>query len=247
MTPTALDMLRWRYRALRYRWKLERQEIRLVLGHLRPGDTALDVGGHKGAFTWWMRHAVGRTGRVDVFEPQPALATRLRSMVHERGWDNVRVEHLGMSSAPGILPLRVPPGGPSPGASFERPASHEESDDVVEVPVSTVDDWVEQRDRRNVRLIKVDVEGHELAVFHGAQRTLEGQRPALLFECEQRHRPDDDIGAVFRFLAELGYRGQAVTRKGLLPLEQFDPARHQGADSSLGYINNFWFKSGPRD
>jgi FkbM family methyltransferase len=246
MSHAALDMLRWRYRALRYRWKLERPEIRLVLEHLRPGDTALDVGGHKGAFTWWMRHAVGRSGRVDVFEPQPALAARLSSLVRERGWNNVRVEHLGVSDSPGVLPLRVPPGGPSPEATFERRAGREASGDVMDVPVSTIDDWVEQHTRRNVRLIKVDVEGHELAVFHGARRTLDRQRPALLFECERRHRPDGDIGAVFRFLAELGYRGQAVTRKGLLPLEQFDPVQHQGDDSPLGYINNFWFQSESR-
>lgn len=247
MSETLLDRLRWRYRALRYRWKLERQEIRLLLGHLAPGDTALDVGGHKGAFTWWMRHAVGAAGQVDVFEPQPTLAAALQAMVRDRGWRNVRVEHLGLSSSPGVLSLLVPPGGPSPGASFERPASDDAAGDAIDVPVSTIDDWVEEHQRNNVRLIKVDVEGHELEVFRGAQRTLGTQGPALLFECEQRHRASGSVEGVFRYLESLGYRGQAITNDGLLALDRFDPARHQVKDSPLGYVNNFWFLPSGRD
>jgi hypothetical protein len=74
----AYRQLKWLYRALRYR--LEKQEIKLVQRHLAPGDVAVDVGAHKGAYTWWMRRAVGESGRVYAFEPQPALADNLRGL-----------------------------------------------------------------------------------------------------------------------------------------------------------------------
>ena len=45
----SFDRLRWLYRAWRYRYRLERREIRLLMHHLTSGDFAVDVGAHKGA------------------------------------------------------------------------------------------------------------------------------------------------------------------------------------------------------
>ena len=64
------DRLKWTYRAWRYRQRLERQEIRLLLRHLAAGDVAVDVGAHKGAYTYWMRRAVGASGKVYAFNAQ---------------------------------------------------------------------------------------------------------------------------------------------------------------------------------
>jgi FkbM family methyltransferase len=236
-----LDMLRWRFRAWRYRLKLERMEIRLLREHLSAGDTVIDIGGHKGAITWWMRQAVGRTGQVDVFEPQPALAGRLKALVEASGFDNVHVEHGGVSSQPGTLTLRVPPGGPSPSASFEH-LDLAEGGETFTVPVTTVDAWMASRGHGPLRLAKVDVEGHELEVFRGAIRTLENDRPFLLFECELRHRSSGTLRDVFDFLEGLGYEGFAVSEEGLMPVSEFDPDRHQRSDSDAPYLNNFWFR-----
>lgn len=243
MNASTIDGLRWRFRAWRYRCKLEPAEVALVREYIQPGDIVLDVGAHKGAYTWWMRQGVGAKGQVYAFEPQAILAEALRSLVAQRNWTNVRVESLGLSSRPSNLPLLVPRGGTSPGASFERPAGKDLDGEIFNVPVTTVDDWLEEHDHRQVRLIKVDVEGHELEVFRGATRTLSRHRPALLFECEQRHRESGDMDDVFRFLAQHGYEGQAVTRRGLLALEKFDTTLHQRDDGPLGYVNNFWFQS----
>lgn len=246
MSSIVLDRLRWRYRALRYRYKLERMELRLLLEHLSPGDTALDIGAHKGAYTWWMREAVGPTGQVDAFEPQPALAAALKTLVSARGDHNVHVEHAGLSRRPGTLTLHVPSGGPSPSASFEA-SDDNAGGDRIEVPVTTIDDWMQSRNHAGVKLIKVDVEGHELAVFAGGERTLSTYRPALLFECEVRHRASGTLQDVFDYLLRLGYEGQAVGRDALLPLDAFDPAIHQQRNGTAPYLNNFWFEADRRD
>ena len=96
-----------------------------------------------------------------------------------------------------------------------------------------------------MRLIKCDVEGHELEVFRGGERLLRAQRPILVFECEARHHRHDTPAAVFAFLAGLGYEGRFFAREGLLPIEVFDPARH-GAQSSPEYANNFVFQAAGR-
>ena len=52
--------------------------------------------------------------------------------------------------------------------------------------------------------IKIDVEGHELAVLRGAERTLARCRPTLLLEAEDRHRAHA-VETVRAFLAGLDY------------------------------------------
>ena len=39
----------------------------------------------------------------------------------------------------------------------------------------------------DVGFVKIDVEGHELAVLRGAAETLQRNRPPLLVEAEERH------------------------------------------------------------
>jgi FkbM family methyltransferase len=221
---------------------LERQEIRLLLRHLARGDVAVDVGAHKGAYTYWMRRAVGASGKVYAFEPQPSLAAALLALAAGSGFDNVLVESLGLSSAAGTLTLNVPGGGPSPGASFEPVRTPGRgAGQSYPVPVTTLDTYFQGADRCRIRLLKCDAEGHELEVFRGGQRLLTEVRPCLLFECERRHRGSGSVDEVFRWLQALGYQGYFVDRAGPRDVAEFDPRLHQADHEARGYINNFLF------
>ena len=99
---------------------------------------------------------------------------------------------------------------------------------------------------RGPNFLKIDVEGHELAVLHGGRETLEAHRPTLLIECEARHRPDGDVRPVFDLLESLGYQGTFFHNGRRRPLAEFDPAVHQQVDPNSdrlphGYVNNFAF------
>lgn len=238
-----LERLKWIYRAWRYRYRLEPREIRLLLQHLSAGDVAVDVGAHKGAYTYWMRHAVGAAGRVYAFEPQPALAKALRTLVAVSGYTNVVIENLGLSSSARTLTLNVPGTETSPGASFE--GGHAEGISYP-VQVTTLDEYFDGLGECNVRLLKCDAEGHELEVFRGARRLLTGVRPCLLFECERRHRASGRVDDVFDWLQELGYRGYFIDRKGPRDIREFDPELHQKDDGEPGYVNNFLFLAADR-
>ena len=56
--------LRYLYRAWRYRLKLDPAEIKAILVNLAPGDVAIDIGAHKGAYTYWLQKRVSDSGRV---------------------------------------------------------------------------------------------------------------------------------------------------------------------------------------
>jgi len=257
--------LRYLYRALRYRWQVDPAEIRFVCENLKPGQVAVDVGCHKGAYTFWMRRRVGPGGAVFAFEPQPKQVEYLREAFSAMHYDNVSVAPMAVSDNCGEMQLYMPEGaGFTHAASLEprgeaRGASAELSDECLSsrashlapraltVPVTTLDDFFATQSRQP-HFLKIDVEGHELAVLHGARRTLETHRPKILVECEARHRPDGDVRPVLDFLKSLGYVGSFFINRARQPLAAFNPEVHQRIDPAnpqclpSGYVNNFGFE-----
>ncbi len=236
-----MEKLRWVYRAWRYRLKLERQEITSLLRLLNPGDIAVDIGAHKGAYTYWMLKRVGPAGKIYAFEPQPALFHGLKRLLPENQHGNVRIENMGLSSASGVLTLNVPSLKSSPGASFEKSRDGVSPLQSYPVTVTRLDEYFNNGEDEPIRLIKCDAEGHELEVFRGAENLLRRQHPHLLFECESRHCSQGNVDEVFSWLSALGYRGQFFSGDGLHNINVFNAVIHQADTKAPGYVNNFLF------
>jgi FkbM family methyltransferase len=229
------------HRARRYRRRVDPDEVRWMRAQLRPGDLAIDVGAHKGGYTYLMRRAVGDTGGVVAFEPQPELAAYLRQCVADFEWSNVRIIERGLSSTPGRRTLWRPADAPSPAASLGG-ASLPTGPRGCEVDVDTLDRVLAALGVEGpVRLLKCDVEGHELEVFLGARDTLAEHRPRVLVECEARHAPGRRVEDVFGHLEGFGYRGSFFWRGERLEVARFDVASHQ-VEGRLPYANNFIFE-----
>jgi len=210
-----LEKLHFLHRAWRYRLRSERFSIRYMLGRLEEGDTVLDIGANRGIYTYWMSRAVGPSGRVIAFEPQPEMQEALRDTCETFSLDKVERVARGLSSEPGELRMRRPVNHWG-GASFES-REHECDMDEFQVPVTTLDAFAEEIGLEGVDLIKCDVEGHELAVFRGGEKLLTSQRPALLFECDEAADPECEV---FRYLESIDYYGYCFHR-GLAPVEQY--------------------------
>jgi FkbM family methyltransferase len=235
--------LRYLYRAFRYRWQVDPAELRFVCSQLNRGDVAVDIGCHKGAYTYWMRRRVGARGAVFAFEPQPRQVGYLRNVFSAMSYDNVALVPKAVSNICGQLTLNVPQGaGETHAASLET--RHGKTASKISVEVTTIDAFFAEQDR-SPNFLKIDVEGHELAVLQGAQRILELYKPALLIECEARHRPDGDVRPVFELLTSEGYEGSFFLKRHRYPLAAFQPAVHQrlGEKGELPpqYVNNFAF------
>jgi FkbM family methyltransferase len=227
------------YRAFKYRFKKDKAEIRFLSKILAPGSIAIDVGAHKGAYTFWLRRAVSATGKIVAFEPQPILYDYLEECVEKIHWNNVIVENYALSSTPGEMSLYVPSHSPSPGATLDTDLGKDFQVKYI-VKVDTLDSYVKTHSISKIHFIKCDVEGHELEVFRGAETILSNHSPILMFECEQRHNKNRSINDTFDYLASLGYKGFFYLENKLLDIAKFDVNRHQ----ILGkrpYINNFIF------
>lgn len=236
------------YRAFKYRYIEDKPELAYITKSINKGDTVLDIGSHKGGYLYWLRKSVGEEGLVYAYEPQPTLFYYLEKFISAYQFKNIKLEHAGVSSKKGNLKLFIPKaeGLTSPGATFEeRPLV--ESGHYIDVPVLQIDEAL--KDRKNkVSLIKIDVEGHELEVFKGAEELLMEDKPKLLFECENRHLNNRTVHDVFNYLKDLGFEGSFFKNGALKPLDQFDPKTDQAIDSNKeienkkAYCNNFVFE-----
>ncbi len=235
-----LGRLSLAHRGWRYRLRVDPDGVRWMCGVLRPGDVAVDVGAYKGGYMYWMRRMVGGTGAVHAFEPQPELAAYLRDRIRDSRWTNVEVVQMALSAREGTATLLLPASTPSPAASLVG-ASLPRGPAGYDVRTTTLDEALDRAGRTDrVRLIKCDVEGHELDVLKGAARTLELHRPFLLLECEARHLRGHGMVDVFGYLERLGYSGSFFWKGRRLAVGAFNAAAHQ-IEGRRPYANNFAF------
>jgi len=239
--------IRYLYRAMRYRLLVDRAELRFIGERLRPNQVAVDIGCHKGAYTYWLRRWVGMDGEVIAFEPQPQQVKYLRDVFVKSHFANVTLVPMGLSDAAGKLRMFVPKArGATHQASFATARGGEDACNLVDVDVTTLDAFFSTR-QRGPDFLKIDVEGHESAVLAGGRKTLAKYHPTLLVECEVRHRAGQGVTEVFELLQSLGYMGSFFCKGRRRPLSDFEPTRHQPEFSEndkppAGYVNNFAFQ-----
>ena len=73
------------------------------------------------------------------------------------------------------------------------------------IRIECLDEFMGDEQVKRFDVLKVDVEGSELAVLEGAQECLQRWRPHVLFETSSEQRPEAYAGIV-RLLDSLGYR-----------------------------------------
>jgi len=226
------------HRAWRFRLKAEPGGVRFLRSNLAAGQTCLDIGAHKGAYSWWMARIVGRSGRVFAFEPQAVLADYLGDMRESFGLEQLTVVPKALSSADGERELFIPDGHRG-GATLDPKAGEGE---VTHVPTVGLDDFLDRAGARPVHFLKCDVEGHELEVFRSGERMLREDRPALLFECQDYRGGGGQTMRVCRYLEDLGYDGVFFERGGRSrSVQEFNPELHQASHETV-FLDNFGFR-----
>ena len=227
-----LDKLHMLHRFWHYRLRTERESIQFLLGQKISGTIAIDVGANRGVYTYWLSRQVGKAGKVFAFEPQPELTLPLEELKKSFCLNNVSIINKGLSSTHNFLQLHRENVG-SGGASF-----HFEKERIMSITVETIrlDDYFVENPTPSlpVSFIKIDVEGHELEVFKGAEDTILKHAPTLLFEC---HHAAANKGELFSFLVERGYTGWFFHDKRKIDYTEFGrfPYRKPG-ESHRNYI-----------
>jgi FkbM family methyltransferase len=168
---------------------------------LRPGDTMLDIGANYGLVTLQASRRVGGSGQVHAFEPQCDLAVLIRSSCERNGYKQATVHSLGLSDADADVTMTVPLH--NRGMASVNVAGL--SGRTILIKLKNGGDYLRALNLPKVRLIKVDVEGHEAAVFAGARAWLAEARPeVIVFETAEGTQKFREHPAV-KVLAGLDY------------------------------------------
>lgn len=161
----------------------EKQDYDVLIRAMPAGGVFFDIGAYIGIYTLAMARAVGPTGFVCAFEPNPAIFGRLRQHVIQNHLTNVRLNQVAIGSAEGRAKLNAPTRENSGAASLlngNMPARFQAR--PVEVHVTCLDAYCEKHSVDRLDIIKIDCQGYELQVLAGASKVLQKFRPRLLVE-----------------------------------------------------------------
>lgn len=242
MKTTIRDALPSRYQVpLKYLYSKLRgdlePEMALLPMLLKRSDRVIDIGANRGVYAFSFAKLATR---VELFEPNPACSKVLASWAAQK--PNVRLHPVALSDHEGSAELHIPVDASGvehdSSASIEKSVSGQFRQQVV--ALSTLDSFHFSQ----VALIKIDVEGHELSVIQGAQKTISFNMPALLIEIERRHA-SNPFSSVFNILNREGYQSFFFDGKSLRSIDEFDVDRDQRFENlgvnNATYINNFLF------
>jgi FkbM family methyltransferase len=152
---------------------------------LRRGDTVLDIGANIGIVTLYTAKLVGSSGKVHAFEPQPKLAQLLQKSVALNHYTQVTLHELALSSQDGIVKMQVP-------IANDGAASLEKTETVgcneIEIEIKQANTYLSNLQIKQVRLLKIDVEGHESIVFKSSEDFLLSCKPDIIL-FEEHNKP----------------------------------------------------------
>jgi FkbM family methyltransferase len=170
----------------------------LIRRHLRPGMTFIDVGANKGDFTLLAARLAGNSGTVISIEPAPENHSILQRSIELNDYTNIRVLQVALSDRDGTANLQI---GSTSGSHTLSPEFNGLR--TVAVPTRTLDGVVAEQQLGSVDMIKIDVQGLELAVLRGAAQTLRANPGIILLldlpkQSEKRR-------AIGEYLAPFGF------------------------------------------
>lgn len=176
-------------------------ELAFLLRIIGEGDTVADVGAHIGCFTVPFARRVGPSGTVVAFEAQRLIFHNLVANLVANDLTNVWAHNLICSRERYFLKLRQQTTADTTNTGSYRietwPRHPQRWNHTRAEPLDATLAGI-----RQLRLLKVDVEGFEREVLAGAAETLRRLRPIVHCECLN----SESMAFLRDLAAEHGYR-----------------------------------------
>lgn len=197
---------------------------------LQPGMTVVDAGANVGLYAVFCGRRVGPDGAVWAFEPSPREFAGLVDTVARNQAGVVRPVPVALSDRDGVAELRVAEAGHSGQSTLGGFAYPVGLAGTEAVPVRTLDTFVRTVGVARVDVVKMDVEGTELALIRGGREVIARDRPVILFEANDRalELQGASTAALLAELTGLGYELYTLADDGL-----FRPAAGRVSDNMV--------------
>ena len=178
------------------------EDLQKLFSKYYKGGSIIDVGAFIGLHTIAFSKICDKY--VCAMEPQPETFSILKE--NTKDYDNIITWNLAISDCTGeryIEPININTSG-----NFGGVGSHEKSNErSIETRTFRIDDFT----YGPVGLIKIDVEGHELAVLKGAEQTIKKWKPIIFIEIlggstDPSNEEKKMIYETQEFICSLGYK-----------------------------------------
>ena len=179
----------------------------LIQEIVHPGATFIDVGANIGFYTLVVASTCPDASVV-CFEPNPGNFALLTKNVQVNALRNVRCEPLAVSNEDTVATLYLT--GSHMSASL-RAGFDGNVTSTTQVRTVALDSYLASFPAATPLVIKVDVEGHEEALFRGMQQTLTRLAPDIIAEVTLSYSSD-----AMSQLTRSGYRFFQITDQGLI-------------------------------
>lgn len=184
---------------------------RVALGFDSP--VVLDVGSHFGEWSLSLLSQPGNPPILHAFEPSTYSASRAMAALGDRA----KVHQIALSDHVGAMQLLIVHEGAGSNSLVPFTDRARVSGLREQVTVSTFDDFCLEQAVDRVTLLKIDAEGHDLAVIRGAKRMLNTQAIQMVqFEYNSRWIDARTfLLDAFEVLQGHSYRMGKVTPRGI--------------------------------
>jgi FkbM family methyltransferase len=167
-------------RASNYRHNGETQALATVARMITSDPAVLfDVGGNKGEFTRGIIESWrGRNFDLHVFEPSLKTFAILKDSVQTPPSGSVHLHNLGLGDKVGKVELYYDREGSGLASVYHRDLAFRniQFDGHETIQLTTLDNFCEEHRIDAIDFLKLDVEGHELAVLQGGRKMFDSKK-----------------------------------------------------------------------
>ena len=119
---------------------------------------------------------------VLAFEPYPKVNIQFKQQIAHNNISNIQIFETGLSDRRETLNYYAPTGNNEGIGSFDESSIGKGNTSYGKLELQEGDQVIESDSWKNIKLIKIDVEGFEKKVIKGLSRTIEEERPVIVCE-----------------------------------------------------------------
>jgi FkbM family methyltransferase len=187
----------------------------LLKKSVKPGDVFLDLGANIGYFSLLVANN-SPSVKVISFEPVADLFQNMNNNISLNNIKNISTINVAVGEINEEKELFVSAPDNMGMSSFKQPENYSGKNERVKVV--TIDDWFKTSGLTRIDIIKLDIEGSELAALKGMKEVLQEQKAVLIVEINPgtlsmfKLKPSD----IYDYLKQLNFEGFLILENGIL-------------------------------
>ena len=192
-------------------------------GLINSKSVFFDVGANVGNYTVWIKSIFGKDTIVHAFEPSKKTFLKLQNNV--KGFENVILNNLAVGKTKGELKLFYDSEESTLASLYERNLEHigKKISHKEIVQVETLSNYADNLNIDKIHFLKVDAEGHDLAIFQGAESLINNTKVDFIqFEFGGCNIDSKTYFKDFYYLLKGKFNLYRILKDGLIKVDSYD-------------------------